>query len=100
MSSYTQLFIGFLLSATIHAVGDYMNIGRLPASTFKYFLLQGVAITVEDFVIWLARGKGIPTWAGKTIGYVWVIVWTCWVTTPWLDIMNSHGYRNGLPEVD
>ena len=74
--------------------------------SFKFFLLQAVAITFEDFVIYivkrLLRRKGIEfkpgevceSWAEavvKVIGYCWVTLWFCLTLPVWLDEPNTVG---------
>lgn len=97
MSAYTQLYIVFLISGLIHAGGDYMVLRHLPMSTMRAFLLQAVAITLEDFVIWCTqpiRPKlGVLS---RATGFIWVVVWiTCLSGPPWVDSMSVHGYGSG-----
>ena len=105
-SSYTQLYIAFFLSALIHFSGDFMFEKRLVHRSFKFFLLQAVAITVEDFVIYSAKrllhwrgielklGKADESWAEavlRVIGYCWVTLWFCFTVPMILDELNTFG---------
>ena len=105
-SSYTQLYIAFFLSALIHFSGDFMFEKRLVYRSFKFFLLQAVAITVEDFVIYstkrllhwrgieLKLGKADESWAEavlRVIGYCWVTLWFCFTVPMILDELNTFG---------
>lgn len=54
-SSYTQLYVPFFLSAGFHFAGDFMCEKGMVYRPFRFFPLQAVAITFEDFVIHLAK---------------------------------------------
>ena len=115
-SSYTQLYVAFLISAIIHASADYMIEKRLVVyRSFKFFLLQAVAITFEDFVIYFAKGLlrrgGIEIKPGKAdesragvvvrvIGYCWVTLWFC-LTLParvdGLGVAGVYSFHRGGP---
>ena len=77
--------------------------------SLKFFLLQAVAITFEDFVIYLAKcvlrrvgielkpGKADESWAEvvvRVIGYCWVTLWFCSVLHVWLDELNTLGFNS------
>lgn len=56
-----------------------------------FFLWQAVAITAEDFAIWLWRqvsgGREMSPKASRLIGYAWV-TWSMWFSVPWAaDVM-------------
>ena len=105
-SSYTQLYVAFFLSALLHFSGDFMFERRLVYYSFKFFLLQAVAITFEDFVIYIAkrllRWRGVEFRPGKTdeswaevvvrvVGYCWVTLWLCLTYPIYLDEPNTVG---------
>ena len=105
-SSYTQLYVAFLLSALLHFSGDFMFEKRLVYYSFKFFLLQAVAITFEDFVIYIAKlllgRRGVEfkqggvneSWAEivvRVVGYCWVTLWLCLTYPIWLDEPNTAG---------
>ena len=107
LSSYTQLYVAFFLSAIIHTSGDFVSEGRIPSRSFKFFLLQAAAITFEDLVIYitnrLLRRGGIELKPGKAgessaevvvrvIGYCWVTLWLCLTLPVWLDELNAFGF--------
>lgn len=96
LSSYTQLYTVFLISGLIHAGGDYMVLRHLPASTLQTFLLQAVAITFEDFVIWYTEPIR-PKFGllNRAIGYIWVVLWITWSGPIWVDPMSVRGYGSG-----
>lgn len=98
LSSYTQLFLGFLISGTIHSAGDYLNVGYLPTFALKFFLLQAVVIVLEDFFLWCTKyvRAHLPWWINRAFGYCWVVVWMCWSGPIWLDPMNEMGYKGAL----
>ena len=106
-SSYTQLYVAFFLSAILHSSADFMLAKRMAYYSFKFFLLQAVAITFEDLVIHIAkrllRRGGIELDPGKAnesligaavrvIGYSWVILWLCLTLPVLLDESNSLGF--------
>ncbi|GAW20411.1 hypothetical protein ANO14919_099170 [Xylariales sp. No.14919] len=86
-SSYTTLYIAFFISGTFHALGLlYLprpaNIGdwECCSGLFKFFILQAVAITFEDFMIWCGRhviGSRLQRFA-RPLGYVWVFFFMWW----------------------
>lgn len=99
-SSYTQLYIAFFLSAAIHFVGDSMFRKRVAYYSFKFMLLQAVAITFEDLAIYIAKrflpqkgieinpGRADESWAGavvRVMGYCWVTLWFCVTAPEWRD---------------
>lgn len=108
-SSYTQLYIAFFLSAVIHFVGDFMFQKRVGYYSFKFFLLQAVAITFEDFVIYIGKrllprtgvkinpGRADESWAGAVVrimGYCWVILWFCVTLPEWRDKTGVAGVNS------
>ena len=105
-SSYTQLYVAFFLSALFHFSGDFTFRKRTVYYSFKFFLLQAVAITFEDFIIYIAKrllhwrgmefkpGRADESWAEvavRVIGYCWVILWFCLTLPVWLDEPNTVG---------
>jgi len=108
-SSYTQLYVAFLLSGLLHFSGDFMLEKRMVYRTFKFFLLQAVAITFEDFVFYIAKGflrrggvevkpgRADETWADavvRVVGYCWVTLWICLTLPIWLDGLSSIGVNS------
>ena len=108
-SSYTQLYVAFFLSAVFHFVGEYMYERRMVYRSFKFFLLQAVAITFEDFTIFIAKrpllragiklnpGSSQQLWAEaavKILGYCWVLFWFCLTLPIWLDEASLIGCFN------
>ena len=79
---------------------------RMVYRSFKFFLLQAVAITFEDLVIYIAKGllrqRGIGfkmeefygSWGGtvsRVIGYCWVTLWFCLTVPVLLDELSTKG---------
>ena len=108
-SSYAQLYVAFFLSGIIHSSGDFMLEKRMVSRSFKFFLLQAVAITLEDFVIYIVNrllrqggaelkpGRVNESWvetAVRVIGYCWVTMWFCSTLPVWLDEPNSIGFSS------
>lgn len=108
-SSYTQLYVAFFLSGVIHSSGELMFERRLVSRSFKFFLLQAVAITFEDLVIYAAKplllrrgighnpGKADESWAEAVLrggGYCWVTLWFCLTLPVWMDENSVVGFNN------
>lgn len=106
-SSCTQLYLAFFLSALLHFPGDFMVQKEMVYYSFKFFLLQAVAITFENLVIYIAKrslrqrgieleaGKVDGSWAGvvlRVIGYCWVTLWFCLTFPVWLDELDTKGF--------
>ncbi|KAK8105170.1 aminotransferase GliI [Apiospora kogelbergensis] len=91
-SSYTTLYLAFLISGTFHALSQRqmprradVSDGDVVAGFFGFFVWQALAITLEDAVGWCWRGLGLRStgherWR-RLVGYVWV---TCciWASLP------------------
>ena len=108
-SSYTQLYIAFFLSGLLHFAADFMMEKRMVYRSFKFFLLQAVGITFEDFVIYIAKrtfrwrgielkpGKADESWveaAIRVFGYCWVTLWFCYTLPIHQDGLNALGFLN------
>ena len=108
-SSYTQLYVAFFLSGVLHFSGDFMFEKRMVYRSFNFFLLQAVAITFEDFIIYIAKrllsrqgielkpGKVGESWAEVAVrvtGYYWVILWFCFALPIWQDGLNVAGFSS------
>ncbi|TFY56426.1 hypothetical protein EVG20_g8926 [Dentipellis fragilis] len=79
-SSYTQLYVAFILSGIQHSGGDYMadpalwrqsfTANPLFYQSFTFFFSQAVAITAEDAMIWVGRKLGLQeSRATHLLGY-------------------------------
>ena len=77
--------------------------------SFKFFLLQVVAITFEDLVIYVAkrslRRRGIElkpgrvdeSWveaAMRVVGYCWITLWFCYTLPVWVDDLSILGFNS------
>ncbi|TFK83286.1 hypothetical protein K466DRAFT_498755 [Polyporus arcularius HHB13444] len=88
LSSLVQLHVAFLLSGLQHALGDLMVGWRYTGRSMPFFLLNGVAITIEDLFLTVARSLGArSTPATKLLGYVWVVLWFGWSAPLLVDWM-------------
>ena len=103
LSSYTQLYVAFFLSAILHFSGDFAFEKRIVSRSFRFFLLQAVGITFEDLVIYTTKrllrrgGKADIPWIAvvvRVIGYCWVTLWLCWTLPVWLDEFNALGFSS------
>lgn len=108
LSSYSQIYLVFLLSAIIHSFADLALEERNALRPYKFFFFQVVAITFEDLVISFAKsllrrrgielkpGKADESWAEvgvRVVGYCWVLLWLCLTLPAWLDEPNAIGFR-------
>ena len=108
LSSYTQLYFAFFISAILHSFADLALEERNVFRSYRFFFFQVVAITFEDLVINLAKrllrrrgielkpGKPDESWAEvgvRVIGYCWVLLWLCLTLPAWLDEPNAIGFR-------
>lgn len=109
LSSYSQLYLVFFLSAIIHSFADLALEERNAFRSYKFFFFQVVAITFEDFVtdfaksllrrrrIELKPGKADESraeWDVRVIGYCWVLLWLRLTLPAWLDEPNAIGFRS------
>ena len=105
-SSYSQLYIAFFLSGLLHFAAEFLIEMRMVYRAPKFFLLQAVAITFEDFVIYIAKralrrggielnpGRPDESWAEavvRVIGYCWVTLWFCSTLPGWLGRADTIG---------
>lgn len=57
-----------------------------------FFLLNGVAITIEDLFLTAAKSLGAKsTPATRLLGYVWVVLWLGWSSPLFVDWMMEAG---------
>lgn len=108
-SSYTQLYVGFFLSGIFHCFRESITQKRIVPHNLKFFLLQAVAITFEDFVIYVTKPllpqRGIRPNSGKAgrwwvdvvvrvVGYCWVVLCFSLTLPIWLDEASVTGFYN------
>ena len=106
-SAYTQLYVAFFLSAVFHFAGEFTYERRLVYRSFWFFLLQAVAITVEDLAIYTSKhlllqagikfspGKPGESWAEaavRVMGYCWVVLWFCCTLPIYVDEASVAGF--------
>ncbi|KAH7908858.1 membrane bound O-acyl transferase family-domain-containing protein, partial [Hygrophoropsis aurantiaca] len=92
-SSYVQLYLVFILSGAVHVGGDAKLNARHTGFSWPFFVLQAMAITLEDAVIGLARHAGFTdaTPLAHLVGYLWVCSWF-YVSYPvWVDGQLAAG---------
>ena len=60
VSRYLQLYNAFFVSAIIHHIGA-LNVPYSPLvwCQFAFFMMQPVAITIEDFAVYLGKKAGL-----------------------------------------
>lgn len=84
-SRITQLHISFAISCLVHEF-EMFNVTRKDMGEFAFFMSQPVVITLEVWIqsAWkkATKAKGVPTYVGVWIGYVWVVAWMS-ISLPW-----------------
>jgi hypothetical protein len=93
-SKYTQLFTGFGVSAIIHgAANSNCSLSyTIHSPDFRFFILQAVAIFIEDHIIKFARQAGIRDSAGwRGIGYIWTVAWLSYTLKDWIGFHAGIG---------
>lgn len=109
LKRYFLLFAAFFVSGLIHAAGSY-NVTRalgLPLSDggeIGYFLLQGFAIMVEDFVLWALRvdcRTGAPSRAWRILGYLSTITFYILTRVKFkaIPLAAAHGIQDERGEL-
>ncbi|KAF9455653.1 membrane bound O-acyl transferase family-domain-containing protein [Collybia nuda] len=101
LSSYIQLYTGFLLSGIFHANGEWMmshNPQRF-VSVMYFFVAQVLAISAEDLVIAIAKYLGLQQVSilSYVVGMLWVLGWTVWSGPLWMDPMVRGGIMEDGP---
>ncbi|KAJ7144997.1 membrane bound O-acyl transferase family-domain-containing protein, partial [Mycena crocata] len=76
-SAYVQLYTAFFLSIILHVVCDHkVHQSFTPGGSLVFFAIQPFAITLEDFILFMARNMGIkPAAWWRIVGYAWVSAW-------------------------
>lgn len=115
--------IAFFISALVHVGGDYMMLGKPGTGPFWFFILQGLAVTLETVVSKLLSlpGSGLaarkprnaalstskdsaapksppPMWT-RVVGYVWVVSWFWWSLPFIVDpgiLAGAYGPHRGM----
>jgi len=82
---------------------------RIVYRSLKFLLLQAIAITFEDLVIYTAKrllhrggmefkpGRVDESWAEavvRVIGYCWVTLWFCATLPVWVDESSAIGFAS------
>jgi len=103
---YYLVFASFLISALIHSIGSYVvtRARGLPLSDgaeFKFFLLHGAALIVEDFVCYLLGVNDQdktkpPSTKRKWIGYAVTLCWWTYsrVALKAIPLAVAHGLQD------
>ncbi|KAL4265495.1 wax synthase family protein [Pleurotus pulmonarius] len=100
ISTYTQLYIAFILSGFIHFWADFIPLGRWNPGTMRFFVLQAIGIQCEDIVIALATKLGLrPSMLSKLLGYILVWQWFAWCLPIWLDTLIKSRVIGAGPQI-
>ncbi|KAF8993323.1 membrane bound O-acyl transferase family-domain-containing protein [Cyathus striatus] len=92
LSRYIQLFTCFFLSGLYHAAADWAmsHDPHSIANVFKYFVLQAVAVTVEDFILYLGKKIGVTS-VPRVVSYTWVLGWMGLSGPLWIETIVEGG---------
>lgn len=92
-SAYAQLYTAFFLSGAMHCTGEHIiGLPWANSGCMRFFLLQALAITVEDGVTAVGRRLGIQSGQRfRVLGYAWVVAWFYCTLAMWFDPMGSQG---------
>ncbi|KIK56852.1 hypothetical protein GYMLUDRAFT_1012246 [Collybiopsis luxurians FD-317 M1] len=98
-AAFLKLYTAFLVSGTVHFLGDLMV--RKPeyyGVSILFFTLQAVGITTEELFKFFVRRYGhgwdrtLPDWAGRGVGYVWVLYWLTLTMPVLIDPATKVGF--------
>ncbi|KDR70937.1 hypothetical protein GALMADRAFT_271385 [Galerina marginata CBS 339.88] len=91
-SAYVQLFTAFFVSGLVHGAGDFAATRNIHSvrRNILFFVLQAVAITLEDTIISLGKRCGLRR-IPKVVGYFWVLIWMTWSSPIWLETLVEGG---------
>ncbi|KAJ6453725.1 membrane bound O-acyl transferase family-domain-containing protein [Mycena sanguinolenta] len=91
-SSYVQLFTAFALSTFIHYGAETMALRSWHGGALAFFMLQPCIITVEDFLLFVARKAGMRERATvRRLGYLWVWAWFTLTLPIWEEPLVRAG---------
>jgi hypothetical protein len=98
-SSYTQLYVAFILSGLIHTGGDMLLYSHTSATSISrpffsmpFFLLQAIIITLEDMFIGITKRLRVKSSAWtRVLGYVWVATWFGWCVSEFVTELIRAG---------
>ncbi|KAF8961938.1 membrane bound O-acyl transferase family-domain-containing protein [Flammula alnicola] len=87
-SAYVQLYTAFFVSGLAHGTGDFAATHSIHSFTrnIVFFVLQAVAITVEDVVIGTGKKLGIKK-VPWLVGYLWILCWFAWSSPIWFETL-------------
>ena len=86
---YVFISITFAVSGVYHVFSDItQQIPLHEIGAFRFFCMQALGIMFEDaaqaFHRYLMGNKAVNSrYAGKALGYVWVVLWLVWTTPVW-----------------
>ncbi|KAK7062307.1 membrane bound O-acyl transferase family-domain-containing protein [Favolaschia claudopus] len=91
-SAYTQLYVAFFISGIMHYLPEYMALRHWGGGALVFFLLQAVAITLEECVLAAGHWFGLtPSRRWKIVGYFWVWTWFAYCLPIWQDPLLQKG---------
>ena len=107
-----HVIVVFVLSALVHQVGEFAAFGKWSTGSLRFFIVQGIAVALENMVIALAKGmgvgrkpaKGVESTEGrsrninwKIVGYVWVFIWNGISGPILVEAMAKGGFIGAPP---
>ncbi|KAF9264395.1 hypothetical protein L218DRAFT_1076599 [Marasmius fiardii PR-910] len=91
LNRFIQILVAFCLSGIMHQTGEYMvarEHGRgwwnEGGGSFRFFMLQPIAIGLEDLVLG-KRSFKLSSKKWRFVGYLWVLFWFSLTVPVWLN---------------
>lgn len=95
-SRYLQLYLAFIASALIHHLGVLNVTSSTPQNDMNsliFFLIQPLAITLEDFAVYLGKKAGVKSsWKTKILRTICTLAWFSYS----FRYLSAYFYNTGL----
>ena len=98
-----------VMSGLVDVGGEHSMLGRLGLGALRFFLLQGLAVSVETMVsnvlslsgssLGSRRKEALPTPTSWIVRYIWVLLWVWWSLPFMVDSgtpASTYGPHRGL----
>jgi hypothetical protein len=93
VSKYLQLFVGFGISAIVHACASmFVHHSLKDDSAFAFFLGQAAIIMIEDHIIDLGRSLGFrDSTFWRLVGFAWTVLAIGSSSKGWTNSLVDNG---------
>ncbi|KAJ6533175.1 membrane bound O-acyl transferase family-domain-containing protein [Mycena capillaripes] len=98
-SAYVQLYTAFAISGLIHYATETMAFRHWGSGAQTFFMLQACAITLEDFIVFVAKKAGFRKGLRiRVLGYAWTWAWLALTLPAWqVQLARAGMMEDGLP---